>query len=207
MSLPFNGAFKSLYPTEAAAPPAPVYYYTFDGVADYVSIPVFSAVNAQIEFDVQLIALDESTGSAIIGYLNDTWVRLNNDGTLTFKVDTETNIYSLTEDWVANGMMHIKITSRSDITDCEVFIDDISQGVQPLNAVRTCSIDTIGMKDNGNFSQAIIKNLSLVDLDAIVANRFYPINDGPGTSIIQDTLGTGSTDGTAVSFDDLRWSV
>jgi hypothetical protein len=181
--------------------------YELDGTADKVTIPVWTAAgDSEIEFDVKLTT--NASGSALISFGNDTWLRLNADGSTTWKTDTETNSIATTEDWVANEWMHFKITTWNSTTDTEVLMNGVQLGgaVQPLNAARTIKIDTFGNKDGSNWTEGIIKNVSLVDLDDSNNNRFYPLNEGSGTTAI-DTLGDGSTNGTFVSFVANRWSV
>jgi hypothetical protein len=178
--------------------------YTWDGVDDAATIPVWTATNAEISFTANVA--DILTRHAVISYGNDSWIRFNTDGTISSKSQgITTKIFGVANDWGTAGEIDVLLKHNSATLSTEILIDGVSLGVLELPAVRTLTYTDLGHKEGGDEMKGVLKNLRLKDLDGIAPERFYPLGNG-STTELTETLGDGSLSGTLVGFDVANWN-
>lgn len=167
-------------------------FYKFDGVNDYITIPAADlAIGETAEYKFIAPTSIKVSSSFFIdsSHANRLFVVGRPDG----KIDFSTPFATVTLDGS---------TVQSGITSMPV---DGLEHVIKVTATTATNVITLAASNDGDESC----DFPVYDLDiqAVSGNRFYSVDDGFSVNpVISDKLGSGSTDGTAINFNQSNWS-
>jgi hypothetical protein len=165
------------------------WYYDFDGIDDYITIPQVDLVagdTVEIKFvapsvyntSIEVIACNAENSNAFKPYI-DTTGNLTNLNAFNYDTFVDDVIIADGHPMPTDGEMH---TVRFDFKS-------------------TQNLSFIGATPSG--SATIEFPIYDADIQAVSGNRFYAINDGPGATEILDSI--SGENGTPNNFNDPRW--
>lgn len=160
--------------------------YTFDGIDDYITIPTVSLVSGDIvEFEFITVPTGGEFLALIFGNFR---MHLQSSGALWWTDNVD--VY-------ANGNIIAPAAFFPEENGNSVSIMIVFKGINDISIIGSNA-------GTSRYYNSVIVNLVVT---AASGNRFYPLDDGWDNSpVIRDTLGTGSTDGTAVNFNEAQWN-
>jgi hypothetical protein len=165
------------------------WYYDFDGIDDYITIP-----------QVDLVAGDTVEFKFIGGTLSaaNNYKRFIGSDDYTFTLDS-----GISGNTFRTKGCSAMIDSGSGFTPIVSDVTGIptsGEHTVVLTLALTASVNNIaGVAGVAGVALPIYD----VDIQAASGNRFYPINDGPGAIEIVDSI--SGENGTPVNFNDPRW--
>jgi hypothetical protein len=162
------------------------WYYGFDGIDDYITIP-------QVDLVVgDTIALTyNATDSNLNRYILDT---RDAGGTQYVLVNAAGN-------WQFNGVT-LTINGAS-LASNDPFVPDGLDNALVITSTESTSLRRLFVNNALINTTLFAGTVSDIDIQAVSGNRFYAINEGPGATEIVDS--TSGESGTPVNFNDPRW--
>lgn len=190
----------------------PVYQYNFDGIDDYGTIP---PITLEGDFEVSLYATVGQVGSYMS--LGDT----SNLNTRGFYHNSGTGRYTCYFSTTGTGEIILNSEAGSlrdpDVEVfhslkktgdlCEYYIDNTLVASSTFTDLGDVVIDIVGCRGSfASFWNGNIREVYFNDLSSPSNSRLYKINEGPGSTVMIDSLSSGgSTNGTYNNFNDERW--
>lgn len=190
--------------------------YTFDGTDDGIS---FSDIALTGDFSISatlttrgVVTPPDASGMVMWGDMaNLTWVRIEPDGKIRFKIAgfTETSAIGI---YPLDNLEHTFEVSRVG-TQANYIVDGVTLDTDVLTgtALDPVIFNTLGFKGDNSEFKGIMKDAKLVGTQTGTGtplNLHWPINDGFAANpvIAEINVGGGTWDGTALNFNIENWS-
>ncbi|WP_020409819.1 sialate O-acetylesterase [Hahella ganghwensis] len=188
------------------------YAIQFDGSNDHIVIPEWvpssNRWELRVKFELASLSLTyllghsgNSNNRLYVNPGSSPDVRIQGGGT-SHRIDFDSGIT-----WEVGRVydLHAVMTFDGFNYGAELFIDSVSVA-QITDGSGSFAFDWIGRRATASYGAFTLHELELKDTDTPASNRFYPVDEGSGLTIV-DSLGGGSTDGALTNFagDDSQW--
>jgi len=162
------------------------WYYGFDGIDDYITIPQVDLVAGDT------IALTyNTTDSNLNRYILDT----RDAG------GTQYTLVNAAGNWQFNG---VTLTiNGAPLASGDPFVPDGLDNALVITSTESTSLRRLFINNTLLSTTLFTGTVSDIGIQAVSGNRFYAINDGPGAIEIVDSI--SGENGTPVNFNDPRW--
>lgn len=177
------------------------YFPTFDPVLNsYCELDAAFTPSGgyELEKDVYVSALASNENALSLGVF---LVRIVSPTSISVWTNTANSPASFTVADISNTLTTVRVKGDNSSADIELFINGVSQGTQTAGATPGFTVGpykNIGQWNN-NFFDGIIANVKLTDIATAANSRIFPLALGPGSSVENSTINSGSVTYTNIS--------